>query len=85
MDNLELSGRIISTTLYNLGVTTDQLANELNNFARYIPPLTNEDIKLVKVNPSLSRFEKFCIIREMKKQMKDEGNSFDFLSKLFHH
>lgn len=60
----------ISDAFKTLGMSAEQAADAFREFAAHLPPITEEDIQLVKLNPSLSWFEKFKIIRSMRKMME---------------
>ena len=63
----------LSKAFAEFGVSAQEAADAFQEFARYIPPFTEEDILAVKMNPSLSFIAKYRIIRNMRKQMKGEG------------
>ena len=51
------------------GLTLEETCEAISAFAACSPPISENDINLVKLNPRLSRLDKFFIIRKMKKQM----------------
>ena len=61
-----------SLAFKNLGITAEE-AKAFQEFAKVIPPFTEEDILAVHMNPSLSFIEKHKLIRNMRKQMKKES------------
>lgn len=70
LERREESMEELNKAFAKLGVSIEEAANAFRNFARYIPPFTEEDIARVKRNPSLSFIDKFRIIRNIRKQMK---------------
>ena len=54
------------------GMTLEEACEAISAFAACIPPISENDINLVRLNPRLSRLDKFFIIRKMKKQMNCE-------------
>ena len=51
------------------GITLEEACEAISAFAACVPPISENDINLVRLNPRLSRLDKFFIIRKMKKQM----------------
>lgn len=51
------------------GMILEEACEAISAFAACIPPISENDINLVRLNPRLSRLDKFFIIRKMKKQM----------------
>lgn len=51
----------------NAGVSTEELANAIKELMRHMPPISEQDIALVKMNPSLSFIKKALITRKMKR------------------
>ena len=54
------------------GMTLEEACEAISAFAACIPPISENDINLVRLNPRLSRLDKFFIIRKIKKQMNYE-------------
>lgn len=54
------------------GMTLEEACEAISAFAACVPPISGNDINLVRLNPCLSRLDKFFIIRKMKKQMNYE-------------
>lgn len=52
------------------GVSAKELANAINGLMRHMPPISEQDIALVKMNPSLSFIQKALITRKMKRIMR---------------
>lgn len=71
-----MSLELLSKTITNIGISTDQAIYAIEKLSSYIPPFTDDDILRIKMNPSLSIVNKIQIIRNMKKQMKGE---FDYV------
>ena len=53
----------------DFGMTLEEACEAVSAFAACLPPISADDINLVRLNPSLSKLDKFFIIRKMKKQM----------------
>lgn len=51
----------------NSGVTTNEMCNAVSNLPKI--PFTEMDIVLIRSNPSLSWFQKWKLVREVKKNM----------------
>lgn len=47
-------------------VSTEELGNAIKELMRHMPPISEHDIDLVKMNPSLSFIQKDLIARRMK-------------------
>lgn len=47
-------------------VSTEEFSKAITEFAKHIPPISEQDIALVKMNPSLSFIQKTLITRKMK-------------------
>lgn len=52
-------------------VSTDELAKAIIQFSKHIPPISEQDVSMVKMNPSLSFIQKLRIIRKMRKTIKE--------------
>ena len=48
-------------------VTTREMEQAILNFMQHLPPISEEDVFLVAMNPSLSLFQKIKIIRKCRK------------------
>lgn len=57
-------------------VSTEQLAKAIREFMKSLPPVSEQDIELIKMNPSLSFIQKLRIIRKMRKSMKLNTNFY---------
>lgn len=55
-------------------VSTEELSKAITEFAKHIPPISEYDIDLVNMNPSLSFIQKLRIIRKIRKSMKINTN-----------
>lgn len=51
-------------------VSTEELGNAIKELMRHMPPISEHDIDLVKMNPSLSFIQKALITRKMKRIMR---------------
>lgn len=60
----------LSKAFGEIGVSTEKASESLRNLSACIPPFTENDIWRVRMNPSLSQFQKFKIIRSIRKSMK---------------
>ena len=56
------------------GTTLEEAYKAVLTFMAHVPPINELDINLVKLNPCLSRLDKFFIIKKMKKQMNKQMN-----------
>ena len=54
-------------------VTTKEMTKAVSEFAKHIPPISEDDIKCVMLNPSLSWFQKIKISKKMKSIMRRRG------------
>ena len=52
----------------NYGITTEEMCNAISRLPKI--PFSEMDIVLIKSNPSLSLFQKWKLIREIKKNME---------------
>ena len=57
----------LCNVMKNYGVTFDEMCNVLSNLPKI--PFTEMDIVLIRSNPSLSCFQKWKLVREVKKNM----------------
>lgn len=48
-------------------VSTEELGNAIKELMRHMPPISEQEIALVKMNPSLSFIQKALITRKMKR------------------
>lgn len=51
-------------------VSTEELGNSIKELMRHMPPISEQEIALVKMNPSLSFIQKALITRKMKRIMR---------------
>lgn len=70
----------LSKAFGEFSVSAEKACESLRNLSACIPPFTEDDIRWVRMNPSLSLVQKYKIIRSMRKSMKGEhygklGNS----------
>ena len=54
-------------TMKSYGITTKEMCNAISKLPKI--PFSEMDIALIKGNPSLSLFQKWKLIREIKKNM----------------
>lgn len=54
----------------NYGVTTEEMYNAISHLPKI--PFSEMDIVLIKSNPSLSWFQKWKLVREIKRNMAME-------------
>ncbi len=52
----------------NYGITTKEMCNAISKLPKI--PFTETDIILIKSNPSLSWFQKWKLVREVKRNME---------------
>ena len=51
-------------------ISTAEMIKAVQEFSKYLPPISEEDVELVKYNPSISFISKIKLIRKMRKAMK---------------
>lgn len=56
----------------NMGITAAEAAEAIGRAMRHLPPIGEAEIENIKRNPSLSRFQKWRLIREIKKGANNE-------------
>lgn len=56
----------------NMGITAAEAAEAIGRAMRSLPPIGEAEIENIKRNPSLSRFQKWRLIREIKKGANNE-------------
>lgn len=64
--------KIAAEIARNMGITAEEAAEAIARVMRALPPLGEEEINNIKRNPSLSRFQKWRLIREIKKGANNE-------------
>lgn len=57
----------LCNVMRNYGVTTEEMCNAVSRLPKI--PFTEMDIALIRSNPSLSWFQKWKLVREVKKNM----------------
>ena len=55
-----------------MGITAAEAAEAIGRAMRSLPPIGETEIENIKHNPSLSRFQKWRLIREIKKGATNE-------------
>ena len=59
-------------------VSFSEMVSAMNNFAKNMPPLSEDHIGLIMLNPSLNLFDKIKLAKKIKKTIKKgikkEGN-----------
>ena len=55
------------------GVTHEKAANAIYELVKKLPPPGENEINLIRRNPSLNIFEKWSLIRKIRKDIKKEG------------
>lgn len=61
-----------SIIAHSAGITAAEAAEAIGRVMRALPPLGEEEINNIKRNPSLSRFQKWRLIREIKEGTNNE-------------
>lgn len=56
-------------------VSTDELAKAIIEFSKHIPTISEQDVSMVKMNPSLSFVQKTLITRKMKRIMRKRAEA----------
>lgn len=51
-------------------VSMEELGKAISEFMKHVPPMSEQDIELVKMNPNLSFIQKLIITRKMKRIMR---------------
>ena len=51
-------------------VSTAEMIKAVQELSKNLPPISEEDIELIKCNPSISFISKIKLIRKMRKAMK---------------
>lgn len=54
-------------SMASVGYTTEEALHGIARLSKYIPPLGEIDIEMIKQNPSLSFFQKWKLTRQIKK------------------
>ena len=57
----------LCNVMKSYGVTTEEMCNAVSNLHKI--PFSEMDIVLIRSNPSLSWFQKWKLVREVKKNM----------------
>ena len=53
----------------DFGISSEKMTKALIDFARKIPPLSEEDISLIKANPTLTMLQKIRLIKRIRKSL----------------
>ena len=64
--------KLAAEIAHNMGITAAEAAEAIARVMRALPPIGEAEIKNIKRNPSLSRFQKWRLIREIKKGANNE-------------
>lgn len=62
---------ISEDSMNNGRVSTEELSKAITEFAKHIPPISEQDVSMVKMNPGLLFIQKLRIIRKMRKTIKE--------------
>lgn len=62
---------ILQDTLSKIGVSVDDAAVACLEIASFLPPIGEMEISLIKNNPNISRFRKWRLIRNIRRQRAD--------------
>ena len=68
----EEKAKIAAEIAHNMGITAAEAAEAIGRVMRHLPPIGETEIENIKRNPSLSRFQKWRLIREIKKGANNE-------------
>lgn len=71
LKKLEEVAREISKANAKLGCSLEEMCRYVQRWTAYIPPICEEDILIVRMNPALSRFQKWKIERAMRKMIRE--------------
>ena len=75
ISSAEEKAKIAGEIAYNMGITAAEAAEAaeaIGRAMRLLPPIGEAEIMNIKCNPSLSRFQKWRLIREIKKGANNE-------------
>lgn len=53
----------------DFGISSEKMTQALIDFAKKIPPLSKEDISLIKANPTLTMLQKIRLIKQIRKSL----------------
>lgn len=56
------------------GISTEKLGKAIAEFMKHVPPVSEQDIELVKMNPNLSFIQRLIITRKIKRIMRKRNN-----------
>lgn len=59
----------IIDAIRQFGISCNEAKKAFQDFSNNIPPFTKEDILRIQMNPSLSLFSKYKLIKSMRKNM----------------
>ncbi len=68
----EKAAKIAGEIARNMGITAAEAAEAIGRAMRLLPPIGEAEIENIKRNPSLTRFQKWRLIREIKKGANNE-------------
>ncbi len=74
MYNYELGkvADVLQKAAEQLGVTCEQAYKNFESFVRMLPPLSSDDLRLIDMNPNLSRFQKWNMKRKIREAIREQ-------------
>ena len=64
--------KIVREIARNIGISEAEAAEAIGRVMRHLPPIGETEIEQIKRNPSLSRLQKWRLVREIKKGANNE-------------
>lgn len=58
-------------------ITGEEAAEAISKVMKQLPPLGEDEISMIKRNPNLNFFDKWRLIRDIKKQISERENKND--------
>lgn len=65
----------LQDTLSEIGVSSDDAAAACREMASLLPPIGETEISLIKSNPNISKFRKWRLIRNIRRQKEPMAES----------
>jgi hypothetical protein len=64
---------ILQDTVSKIGVSADDAAAACEKVASFLQQIGETEISLIKSNPNISRFQKWRLIRNIRRQKRADG------------
>lgn len=65
--------KIIDASTVKIGVSADDAEAVCRKMASLLPPIGETEISLIKSNPNISKFQKWRLIRNIRRQKRADG------------